>query len=106
MALKYLETKMTNPLSANPLKTRRDFQQAVIDLWQPLQPYYSPGKARVNLGHSGHIFPVAAAQLEGFARPLWGLVPLGKGGGTFLQWDYFREGLRHGTDPAHPEYWG
>jgi hypothetical protein len=100
------KNKMINPLSANPLKTRPDFQKAVVDLWQPLKPYYSPGRARVKLGHTGYIFAEASAELEGFARPLWGLVPLEKGGGKFAGWDYFRQGLINGTDPQHPEYWG
>lgn len=45
-------------------------------------------------------------ELEGFARPLWGLVPLAAGGGTFDDWALYRRGLEHGTNPAHPDYWG
>src|SRR5690606_765288 len=47
-----------------------------------------------------------AAELEAFARPLWGLVPLAAGGGQFSEWELYRRGLTNGTDPAHPEYWG
>jgi hypothetical protein len=34
------------------------------------------------------------------------LVPLAKGGGKFDHWDIYREGIKNGTDPDHPEYWG
>ncbi|NUS13324.1 MAG: DUF2264 domain-containing protein, partial [Streptomyces sp.] len=47
-----------------------------------------------------------AADLEGYARPLWGLAPLAAGGGDFAHWDLWARGLAAGTDPAHPEYWG
>ncbi|PDT13946.1 hypothetical protein CO670_25735 [Rhizobium sp. J15] len=95
-----------NPLSGNPLKTRDDLAKAVIDLFEPLLPYFSEGGARVCLGATGAIFDRAAADLEGFARPLWGIVPLAAGGGHFPHWDLYRRGLANGTNPAHPEYWG
>ncbi|WP_064685996.1 DUF2264 domain-containing protein [Rhizobium bangladeshense] len=95
-----------NPLFGNPLKTRDDIAKAVNDLFAPLLPYFSEGGARVRLGAAGAIFDRAAADLEGFARPLWGIVPLAAGGGHFPHWDLYRRGLSNGTNPAHPEYWG
>ena len=95
-----------NPLSGNPLRSRGDVEQALRDSFAPLLPHFSPGSARVRLGATGAIFSPAAADLEGFARPLWGLVPLAAGGGDFAHWELYRQGLAHGTDPAHPEYWG
>ena len=56
-------------------------------------------------GAAAH-FDRAAADLEGFARPLWGLTPLAAGGGDFDHWELYRRGLANGTDPEHPEYWG
>ena len=75
-------------------------------LFQPLLPYFSEGGARVRLDGAAAHFDRAAADLEGFARPLWGLTPLAAGGGTFDHWDLYRRGLANGTDPDHPEYWG
>ena len=95
-----------NPLFGNPLKTRADLAKAVNDLFQPLLPYFSEGGARVRLSAAGAIFDHAAADLEGFARPLWGIVPLCAGGGQFDHWDLYRRGLDNGTNPDHPEYWG
>ncbi len=94
------------PLSDNPLAIRADVQRAVSDLFAPLLPHFSASGARVRLSAASAHFDVAAAELEGFARPLWGLVPLVAGGGTFSHWDLYRRGLSAGTDPGHPDYWG
>ncbi|MBN2469950.1 MAG: DUF2264 domain-containing protein [Anaerolineae bacterium] len=97
---------MANPLADNPLRTRADLQQAVRDLFQPLKPHFSPGAARLRLGASAAHYDNHAAELEAFARPLWGLVPLAAGGGHFDGWGLYQRGLSNGVDPAHPEYWG
>ncbi|WP_230843819.1 DUF2264 domain-containing protein [Gloeobacter morelensis] len=90
----------------NPLRSRTDLQQAVRTLFSPLKAHFSPGRARVKLGHTAAVYPARTAELEGFARPLWGLVPLAAGGGEFDDWELYRTGLTHGSDPQHPEYWG
>ncbi|KQZ48002.1 hypothetical protein ASD54_20760 [Rhizobium sp. Root149] len=95
-----------NPLHGNPLQTRQDVANALIDLFEPLLPYFSEGGARVTLSAAGAIFDHPAADLEGFARPLWGIVPFAAGGGEFAYWDLYRCGLVNGMDPDHPEYWG
>lgn len=96
----------SNPLAGNPLESRADIQKALRDLFQPLLPYFSAGGARVRLGAGAAHFDRAAADLEGFARPLWGLAPLAAGGAIFEHWELYRQGLANGTDPDHPEYWG
>lgn len=95
-----------NPLHGNPLQTRADVERGLRDLFQPLLPYFSQGGARVRLDAAAAHFDRAAADLEGFARPLWGLAPLAAGGGEFDHWELYRRGLANGTDPEHPEYWG
>lgn len=94
------------PLAGNPLRTRGDLERALRVLVDPLLASLSSGGARVRLGHAAVLFPDAAEELEGFARPLWGLVPLALGGGRFEHWELWRRGLASGSDPAHPEYWG
>lgn len=94
-----------NPLAGNPLRTRADAQAAMLDLHSPLEERFGPGAARVTLGHSGAHFSNAAAELEGFARPLWGLAPLAAGGASF-DWSTYRRGLANGSNPDHEEYWG
>lgn len=96
-----------NPMAGNPLRTRDDVVKVIKDLYLPLTPFYSDGGARVRLDMAGTIFDRAAADLEGFARPLWGLAPLALGGGAdFVDWNRFRRGLANGMNPEHAEFWG
>jgi len=46
--------------------------------------------------------------MEGFSRVLWALVPMlaGKCPEAEPLWALWKEGIIHGTDPAHEEYWG
>ncbi|MCZ7447954.1 DUF2264 domain-containing protein [Agrobacterium rhizogenes] len=95
-----------NPLHGNPLKTRADVRRALDDSFAPLLPYFSPGGARVTLSGTAAHFDRAAADLEGFARPLWGIAPLALSGDSFEHWPLLAKGIANGTDPAHPDYWG
>lgn len=95
-----------NPLRGNPLKSRQDVEKALLDFFNPLLPAFSEGGARVSLSATAAHFDHAAADLEGFARPLWGLAPFTAGGGHFAHWPLYAKGLANGTDPEHPEYWG
>jgi hypothetical protein len=97
---------MLSALNTNPLRTRTDLQTALRDLIAPILPYASPGGARIRLGVTGAHYADDCADLEGFARPLWGLVPLIAGGGTFAVPSLFTRGMQHGSDPEHPEFWG
>ena len=95
-----------NPLGAGPLQTRDDLARAVQRLYAPLAPHVSDGGARVRLGSFAAVFEESTAELEGFARPLYGIVPLTVGGYGFDDWDRIVAGLDAGTDPASPDYWG
>ncbi len=95
-----------NPLHGNPLQSRADLQNAVRDVFNPLLPYFSPGSGRVRLGATGAHFQPAAADLEGFARPLWGIAPLVAGGGDFPHMQLLQRGLANGANPDHEDFWG
>ena len=95
-----------NPLAALPLASRSDLAAALRALLAPVEPYRSPGAARVGLSAAGAAFDRAAAGLEGFARPFWGAAPAALGGEDALDWAMARRGLANGCDPAHPEFWG
>lgn len=97
---------LAKKFSGNPLRTRGDVAQLLHDLIEPVLPNFSPGRAQVLLGPHRALYGDPVGLLEGFARPLWGLAPYAAGGGEFRHWDRWCEGLAHGTDPAHPEYWG
>ncbi|KAJ1324643.1 DUF2264 domain-containing protein [Microdochium nivale] len=106
--------------SDNPLRTRSDLIRATLALLNPILSYFSPAKARIRIpSATGVHFDDAAAQLEGFARPLWavGALLLGLEDTavhepalaalvlkTVQPWI---DGFISGTDPANTdEYWG
>jgi hypothetical protein len=99
-------TAIANPFASNPMIKRSDLQKALYELFFPLKKLFSNGCARVRIGLTGAQFSQSVSELEGFARPLWGLVPLLVGGGDFADWPLYRAGFTHGSDPQHPEYWG
>ena len=90
------------------LRTRADLQAWTRSLVTPVLPGFSAGRAAIHLGENRAHYGDPAGGLEGFSRPLWGLVPLaaGAGAGSFAHWDLWRAGLAAGSDPAHPEFWG
>jgi len=92
-----------NPLATNRFETRDDVIAACHGLFNPLLPTFSAGKARVQLDTTASNHDRAACDLEGWARPLFGIAPLVAGGAKFDHWDIYREGLKNGTDPSHPD---
>ncbi|KAH6685977.1 hypothetical protein F5X68DRAFT_135759 [Plectosphaerella plurivora] len=103
--------------STNPLRSRDDAIRATVALLQPLVPHFSPGKARIRVpvATAAH-FDESAAQLEGFARPLWAIGALLLGEDSIPDQALrsivdelaqpWIDGFVTGTDPTHPEYWG
>lgn len=94
---------MLLPFPRNPLHSRADLQRLVQDLTEPIVPCFSAGRAQVEIGENRALYGDPAGLLEGFARPLWGIVPLLAGNGTFARTNLWQQGLANGTDPAHPE---
>lgn len=95
-----------HPWSGNELRTRADVERALKSLCDPAEIYRSPGGARLRFDATAAHFDQAAADLEGFSRLLWGLVPAQVGGADWIDWTLIARGLASGTDPRHPEYWG
>lgn len=99
--------------SENRFQDRSDFITATGALIHALDPYFSRGNARVQLPiHSGAHFDLTAAQLEGFARPIWAVAAAiadpsnNSDSGIVSYADFLVEGLANGVNPEHPEYWG
>ncbi|KAM0331307.1 hypothetical protein ACHAQA_002977 [Verticillium albo-atrum] len=92
----------------NPLATRADLVRAASALLAPLHAHKSPSAARIRLAPAtGAAFDDLAAQLEGFARPLFAVAPLLlHGDGDAEQLRTWVRGLAVGTDPTGGEYWG
>lgn len=90
----------------NEFRTKKDYQNAVKELCLPLKKYYSQGKAHLLIGSTAAHYGVKTSGLEGFSRILWGLVPLWISGEESCLDEYILEGISHGTDKNHAEYWG
>ncbi len=89
------------------LDSKKDFQDLLMEILNPLLPYYSEGKAELVLGVTATNYDQKAIRLEAFSRPLWGLVPLWAGGGSAPAFEeIYRKGLAEGTNPDSKEYWG
>ncbi len=89
------------------LSSKKDFQDLLLEILNPLLPYYSEGRAELVLGVTATNYDQKAIRLEAFSRPLWGLVPFWAGGGHSPVFEeIYRKGLAAGTDPEGKEYWG
>lgn len=95
-----------NAWSSNPFQTKNDVVDGMLQLFEPLVQAFSEGGSRVSLGAAGASFVFDSAELEGFARPLWGIVPYVYGGGDFKYWELYQRGFTNGTNINHSEYWG
>lgn len=87
-------------------QTKEDYLKTLLQMIKPLKKHYSENKALVQLGYTGTHYSVRITGLEGFARILWGVIPLWYGGESCELDDYILEGIRAGTDPDNEEYWG
>ena len=94
------------PFSPNLLETRLDLSKFLVELLDPLAAYTSPGGARIHLGHTGTHYDEAAAQLEGFSCPLWGLASFIAGGSPYEGTKRWLTGFANGSDPSSAEFWG
>ncbi|KAH9478026.1 hypothetical protein JR316_0010262 [Psilocybe cubensis] len=96
----------TAPFASNPLRTKDDLARFLVGILDPLAAHTSPGGARIHLGHTATHYDEAAAQLEGFSRPIWGLAALLGGGGDYDGTKRWVDGFKNGTDPKSDEFWG
>ncbi|KAF8884722.1 hypothetical protein CPB84DRAFT_1816926 [Gymnopilus junonius] len=99
-------TFLRSPFASNPLETKEDLAKFLVGLLDPLEAHTSPGGARIHLGYTATHYDEAAAQLEGFSRPIWGLASLLGGGGDYAGTKRWLDGFKNGTDPKSDEFWG
>ena len=97
-----------NEIRNNPLRTRADLIRGAVQMLEPLTQCLTPGRARMIVGEGSAHYSEDIAGMEGYSRVLWALVPMliGRCPEAEPYWALWREGLIHGTDPGHPEYWG
>lgn len=73
-----------HPFSQVNITDRASVQELLKTLLDPLEPHFSPNKARVRVpGGTAVRFDETAAEIEGICRPLWGLSALIAGGGEY-----------------------
>ncbi|TFY68802.1 hypothetical protein EVJ58_g799 [Rhodofomes roseus] len=96
----------TTLFASNPLETKDDLAKYLVGVLDPLAAHTSPGGARIHLGFTGTHYDEAAAQLEGFSRPIWGLASYLAGGGTYAGTERWVRGFANGTNPDHEDFWG
>ncbi|KAI2641625.1 hypothetical protein GGS26DRAFT_10473 [Hypomontagnella submonticulosa] len=96
-----------HPFSKVKITDRASVQELLRTLLDPLEPFFSPLKARVKCpGATAVRFDQTASEVEGICRPLWGLACLLAGGGDYHGTEWWIQGIKSGTDPENPEYWG
>lgn len=101
-----------NVVKENPLKTRQDLEQALLDLVQPVYRLMATQEkqGRVHLGDSGTVYDQPRQEIEGFLRTLWGLGPLFHHPEKITAYptlfDQAKSGILAGTNPDSPFYWG
>ena len=89
------------------LHSKKDYQDLLLSILNPLITRYSSGCARLKLDGGGATYPEITVEFEAFARPLWGLVPFWIGGGRSAEFErIYQKGIANGTDPSSPEFWG
>lgn len=90
------------------MHTKKDYEDLMMKILNPIKPHFSEGRAYVRLGDTGACFRDKAAWIEGFSRPLWALAPYyACPEGKDMEFaKIYCDGFKNGTNPFHPEYWG
>lgn len=97
---------MMRKFSIADFSSKKAAEQALLDVLNPLKPFYSESGARIHVGVTSTHYENDTIPMETFARPLWGLVPFWTGGGSDPEFEeLYRKGLEAGPDPSHPDYW-
>lgn len=89
------------------LNSKEDFRKCMLDMADPLIPYFSEKRARLELGKTAVYYDRRAVSMEGISRLFWGFVPFFAGGGENKKWqEILNAALSEGTNPQGEEYWG
>lgn len=87
--------------------TKQDYINALNKIIEPVRSALIEGGSLPSYGSSAAWYDDISAGVESFARPLWGLVPLWRGGyGDEQMKELYRKGIISGTDPKSDGYWG
>ena len=93
-------------ITLDDFMTREKAVNVLMNILNPLKPFYSSGGSRLNIGVTSTHYENDSIPMEAFARPLWGLVPFWAGGSSDKEFEeIYKRGLTNGPNPAHLEYW-
>lgn len=88
------------------MKSKNDYCDIMRNWAESAKPFFSPHHSRIKMGNTAAHYSDDVAQMEGFSRMLWGLLPLWSAGHSADLLAEYTDGVRHGCDPQHEEYWG
>lgn len=94
------------PITHNPLKSRDDVAQSLLQMLEPCEDKLVEGGSGLFVGNSSAVFSSKVALFEGWSRLLWGIGPLVAGGYDWQGLDLHSQGFVEGPDPKSPYYWG
>ena len=63
-------------ITPTDLSNKKTTQEILLHILKPLIPFYSESGARLRIGDTRTHYELSSQEMEAFARPLWGLVPL------------------------------
>lgn len=89
------------------METKKDFVNCLEKILLPVKHCITPEKSGFRFSEAGVFYTKRVAELEAFARMLWGLAPLWGGGEDFDDFEnIYLDGIINGTDPKSVGYWG
>ena len=94
------------PITHNALKTRNDVAGSLRDILDPARACLVNGGSGLFIGNTSSTYSSRVALFEGWARLMWGVAPLYKGGFSWEGADDYLKGLSAGVDPESSVYWG
>lgn len=87
------------------MNDKQYYRDELMNIINPLKQFYRGGK--VLFAQHSAWYDTVAADMEAFARPLWGLVPFFAGGGEDLEYRrLYLDGITEGVNPESDTYWG
>src|SRR5689334_16737352 len=87
-------------------ETKVELENMLMKILDPAISRFKPDEAGIHLGDTGATFSTKTTDMEGFSRLMWGVAPFMTGGGKTEAIQSLIVGIKNGTNPEHPAYWG
>lgn len=94
------------PITHNPLKSRDDVAQSLLQMLQPCEDKLVEGGSGLFVSNGAAVFSSKVALFEGWSRLLWGIGPLVAGGYDWQGLHVHSKGFVEGPNPSSKYYWG